>query len=115
MKEFTSNGTPTTPMLFPFEPEQFWQSIRQIIREEVSSVENKKFLRSILKTTGLTLVVQTGDEVTSIKEGDAIGVPSLGHTCGKCKCCLNNKENLCERAMFTGYTRDATLSFGSRQ
>jgi alcohol dehydrogenase, propanol-preferring len=50
--------------------------------------------------------VQTGDEVTSIKEGDAIGVLWLGHTCGKCKYCLNNKENLCERAIFTGYTLD---------
>jgi hypothetical protein len=44
MKEFTGNGTVNTPMLFPFEPEEFWQSIRQIIREEVSSVEKPKSL-----------------------------------------------------------------------
>lgn len=41
MKESVSHGSPVTPMLFPFEPEQFWQSIRQIIREEVKSAEQK--------------------------------------------------------------------------
>ena len=42
MKEFVSNGNPVTPMLFPYEPEQYWQSIRQIIREEVSNAEKAK-------------------------------------------------------------------------
>jgi excisionase family DNA binding protein len=54
MKEFTSTGAATTPMLFPFEPEQFWQSIRQIIREEVSSVEKQKVPTANFETTGLT-------------------------------------------------------------
>jgi len=42
MKELVSNGNAVTPMLFPYEPEHFWQSIRQIISEEVSSVEKQK-------------------------------------------------------------------------
>jgi len=51
-------------------------------------------------------VVSRGDEVTLVKEGDFIGIPWLGYTCGKCKYCLRNKENLCENALFTGYTID---------
>src|SRR5438270_10248579 len=51
-------------------------------------------------------VVSRGDEVTLVKEGDFIGIPWLGYTCGKCKYCLQNKENLCENALFTGYTMD---------
>ncbi|WP_018617470.1 zinc-dependent alcohol dehydrogenase family protein [Segetibacter koreensis] len=49
-------------------------------------------------------VVSTGDDVSLVKTGDFIGIPWLGYTCGKCKYCLQNKENLCENALFTGYT-----------
>jgi alcohol dehydrogenase, propanol-preferring len=49
-------------------------------------------------------VIQTGIEVTRIKKGEVVGVSWLGYTCGKCKYCLNNKENLCENSLFTGYT-----------
>jgi propanol-preferring alcohol dehydrogenase len=49
-------------------------------------------------------VVKTGEEVTRIKTGDSIGIPWLGYTCGVCKYCCNDQENLCENAGFTGYT-----------
>jgi propanol-preferring alcohol dehydrogenase len=52
------------------------------------------------------LVAQVGNNVTGLKEGDLVGVPWLGYTCGTCKYCLNNQENLCEHAGFTGYTID---------
>lgn len=51
-------------------------------------------------------VMKTGDEVSTCKEGDIVGVPWLGYTCGKCRYCLMHKENLCENALFTGYTID---------
>ncbi len=51
-------------------------------------------------------VVRTGANVSSLKEGDLVGIPWLGYTCGKCKYCLSNKENLCDNALFTGYTID---------
>jgi propanol-preferring alcohol dehydrogenase len=35
-----------------------------------------------------------------------VGVPWLGHTCGHCPYCLSGRENLCDRPLFTGYTRD---------
>src|SRR4051794_18546908 len=34
--------------------------------------------------------------------GARVGVPWLGWTCGKCRFCLGGRENLCERARFTG-------------
>jgi alcohol dehydrogenase, propanol-preferring len=38
--------------------------------------------------------------------GDRVGVPWLGWTDGTCRYCLSNRENLCDRAVFTGYQRD---------
>jgi propanol-preferring alcohol dehydrogenase len=49
-------------------------------------------------------VASIGSEVTKVKAGDVVGVPWLGYTCGHCKYCLKGKENLCENALFTGYT-----------
>ncbi len=54
MKENVSNGNGVTPMLFPYEPEHFWQSIRQIIREEVSSVEKQKPVAPSFETAGMS-------------------------------------------------------------
>jgi alcohol dehydrogenase, propanol-preferring len=47
-----------------------------------------------------------GANVTSLKVGERVGVPWLGHTCGECSYCRNDRENLCDRPRFTGYTRD---------
>jgi propanol-preferring alcohol dehydrogenase len=51
-------------------------------------------------------VEQLGAGVTRFKIGDRVGVPWLGWTCGHCEFCLNDKENLCDQAKFTGYTLD---------
>ena len=45
-----------------------------------------------------------GVEGSSI--GDRVGVPWLGSTCGTCPYCAADRENLCDRPTFTGYTRD---------
>ncbi|MEH2501567.1 propanol-preferring alcohol dehydrogenase [Bradyrhizobium sp. AZCC 1578] len=47
-----------------------------------------------------------GPAVTSLRIGERIGVPWLGHTCGDCPYCRSGRENLCDRPRFTGYTRD---------
>ncbi len=39
-------------------------------------------------------------------EGRRVGVPWLGWTCGVCAYCRSGRENLCDRARFTGYTID---------
>jgi propanol-preferring alcohol dehydrogenase len=38
--------------------------------------------------------------------GGRVGIPWLGHTCGCCAYCRTGRENLCDRPVFTGYTRD---------
>jgi len=50
------------------------------------------------------IVVKLGSGITSLKEGHLVGVPWLAYTCGYCKYCLKHRENLCENALFTGYT-----------
>lgn len=52
------------------------------------------------------LVEEVGEKVTRFKRGDRVGMAWLYHTCGKCKYCLEGKENLCENALFTGYHVD---------
>jgi alcohol dehydrogenase, propanol-preferring len=38
--------------------------------------------------------------------GDRVGIPWLGWTCGECRYCLSGRENLCDKARFTGYQLD---------
>lgn len=52
------------------------------------------------------IVEEIGKGVNRFKPGDRIGVPWLGWTCGACEFCLSGRENLCDRARFTGYTLD---------
>jgi propanol-preferring alcohol dehydrogenase len=47
-----------------------------------------------------------GAGVTTHRIGDRVGIPWLGHTCGVCRFCRDGMENLCDRPLFTGYTRD---------
>ncbi len=48
-------------------------------------------------------VDEVGPQVKGFKKGDRVGIPWLGSTCGTCTPCLENHENLCEHAKFTGY------------
>jgi propanol-preferring alcohol dehydrogenase len=47
-----------------------------------------------------------GPGVDLLRVGERVGVPWLGHTCGVCPYCMGGHENLCDVALFTGYTRD---------
>jgi propanol-preferring alcohol dehydrogenase len=47
-----------------------------------------------------------GPAVTSLAPGRRVGIPWLGHTCGICPYCVTQHENLCDRPVFTGYSRD---------
>jgi propanol-preferring alcohol dehydrogenase len=52
------------------------------------------------------VVEAVGAEVAALKAGQRVGVPWLGWTCGVCRYCREGAENLCDRAEFTGWTRD---------
>lgn len=52
------------------------------------------------------IVEEVGRKVARFKVGDKVGVAWLNSTCGKCEFCLKGKENLCEKARFTGYDVD---------
>jgi len=45
-----------------------------------------------------------GHQIVGRVEGDGrrVGIPWLGWTCGECRYCQSGRENLCERARFTG-------------
>ena len=47
-----------------------------------------------------------GQGVASLRLGERVGVPWLGATCGICPYCRQDRENLCDHPVFTGYTRD---------
>ncbi len=51
-------------------------------------------------------VVEAGEGAERFAEGQRVGVPWLGWTCGECRYCTSGRENLCDRARFTGYDLD---------
>src|SRR5213075_2483138 len=51
-------------------------------------------------------VEQVGRGVEKFSIADRVGIPWLGWTDGECVYCRSNRENLCDRARFTGYTID---------
>jgi propanol-preferring alcohol dehydrogenase len=51
-------------------------------------------------------VQDVGKDVQGFSVGDRVGVAWLHSTCGKCRFCVSGRENLCEFAEFTGWTRN---------
>lgn len=51
-------------------------------------------------------VEKFGESVKGFTIGDRVGIPWLGWTDGECVYCRSNRENLCDKAKFTGYTID---------
>lgn len=49
-----NNNSSITPMLFPYEPEQFWEHMRSIIREEITKTSKEKPAVTSHETQGLT-------------------------------------------------------------
>ena len=51
-------------------------------------------------------VIAKGARAQRFAVGERVGVPWLGWTCGECSYCQSARENLCDRARFTGYQLD---------
>jgi alcohol dehydrogenase, propanol-preferring len=54
----------------------------------------------------VALVSGVGDGALRFSVGERVGVPWLGWTDGTCRFCRSGRENLCDRARFTGYQID---------
>jgi alcohol dehydrogenase, propanol-preferring len=52
------------------------------------------------------IIEKKGEGAERFDIGDRVGIPWLGWTCGECSYCLWGRENLCDKARFTGYTID---------
>jgi len=55
---------------------------------------------------GHQIVAEVASPGERFAVGDRVGVPWLGWTCGECRHCRAGRENLCDRARFTGYDLD---------
>lgn len=51
-------------------------------------------------------IAATGDGVDPIRIGRRVGIAWIAGACGSCRFCGSGRENLCERATFTGWDRD---------
>lgn len=51
-------------------------------------------------------IAALGSRVEGSSIGDRVGVAWLNRTCGICQFCISGRENLCERAQFTGWSVD---------
>ena len=52
------------------------------------------------------IVLERGPGVEGVAIGDRVGVGWLAGACGQCTHCTHGRENLCEKASFTGWDRD---------
>lgn len=48
------------------------------------------------------IIEAVGSNVNKFQAGDRVGIAWLNRTCGTCEFCRSERENLCERAVFTG-------------
>ncbi|AXP08323.1 alcohol dehydrogenase AdhP [Campylobacter hepaticus] len=53
---------------------------------------------------GVGYVVEVGEGVNHIKEGDAVGIPWLYSACGHCEHCMSGWETLCQSQQNAGYS-----------
>lgn len=51
-------------------------------------------------------IIKVGKSVKNFHIGERVGVPWLGYSCGKCNFCKTKRENLCNKAKYTGYNID---------
>jgi len=77
----------------------------------VSEGDLKQRLSPVIPGHQIVGVVERfGDAVSEFSPGQRVGVAWLHSTCGNCRFCLSGRENLCEKAEFTGWTRNGGFS-----
>ncbi len=75
-----------------------------VIEGELDQTKQKKPVIPGHQIVGV--IDELGEGASGFAVGDRVGVAWLHQTCGECACCVSSRENLCDRAEFTGYTID---------
>jgi len=78
-----------------------------ICRTDLHVVEGDLALKKLPVIPGHQIVgtiEAVGSRVEQFQIGNRVGTAWVNRTCGICQFCREGKENLCERAMFTGWT-----------
>jgi alcohol dehydrogenase, propanol-preferring len=77
-----------------------------ICRTDLHVVDGELARPKLPLVPGHQIVGRLVEDGERFAAGDRVGVPWLGWTCGECRYCRSGRENLCDRARFTGYDRD---------
>jgi propanol-preferring alcohol dehydrogenase len=102
--------TVDVPMLVPGKDELLLRvSVCGICRTDLHVVEGELPVQRTPLIPGHQIVGRVevvGENVKDLVVGERVGVAWLNRTCGKCDFCRTNRENLCDRALFTGWSVD---------
>jgi alcohol dehydrogenase, propanol-preferring len=77
-----------------------------ICRTDLHVVDGELKRPKLPLVPGHQIVGRVVDGGERFAAGERVGVPWLGWTDGVCRYCRSGRENLCDRARFTGYDRD---------
>ena len=77
-----------------------------VCRTDLHVVDGELTRPQLPLVPGHEIVAEVVASVGRFSPGDRVGVPWLGWTCGACPYCRAGRENLCDRALFTGYDLD---------
>lgn len=77
-----------------------------VCRTDLHVVDGELTRPKLPLVPGHEIVAEVLTSAGRFAPGERVGVPWLGWTCGTCPHCLAGRENLCDRARFTGYDLD---------
>ena len=77
-----------------------------ICRTDLHIVDGELDRPKLPLVLGHQIVARVASGGERFQPGERVGVPWLGWTDGRCRYCRSGRENLCDRAQFTGYDRD---------
>ena len=77
-----------------------------VCRTDLHVVDGELTRPKLPLVPGHEIVAEVVASAGRFSPGDRVGVPWLGWTCGACPYCRAGRENLCDRALFTGYDLD---------
>jgi propanol-preferring alcohol dehydrogenase len=77
-----------------------------VCRTDLHIVDGELSKPKLPLVPGHQVVGEVLESAGRFETGTRVGVPWLGWTCGECRFCTSGRENLCDRARFTGYDVD---------